>query len=42
LIDAKTVFKCHNLREDAIWFAELGSSRSLLEAGYNIASFLNR
>jgi hypothetical protein len=41
-MDAKTVFRCHQLREDAIWFAELGASRSLLDAGYNIASFMTR
>jgi hypothetical protein len=30
------------LREDAIWFAELGSSRAVLDAGYNIGSFMAR
>jgi hypothetical protein len=40
MIASGTVFKCHQLREDAIWFAELGSSRAILDAGYNIRSFM--
>lgn len=36
------VLKCYNDRWDAIWYAELGSSAAILNAGYNIASLLHR
>jgi hypothetical protein len=36
------VFACHKDRWDAIWFGELGSSATILGAGYNIGSFLIR
>ena len=36
------VLKCYNDRWDAIWYAELGSSAAVLNAGYNIASLLHR
>ena len=36
------VLKCYNDRWDAIWYAELGSSAAILNAGYNIASILHR
>ena len=36
------VLKCHSDRWDAIWYAELGSSAAILNAGYNIASMLHR
>lgn len=36
------VLKCYNDRWDAIWYAELGSSAAILNAGFNIASLLHR
>lgn len=36
------VLRCYNDRWDAIWYAELGSSEAVLNAGYNIASLLHR
>ena len=36
------VFQCHRDRADAIFFGELGSSRAILEAGFNLGSFLAR
>jgi hypothetical protein len=42
LIEDELVFRCHGHRGDAIWFAELGSSRAIMEAGYSIASFMLR
>ena len=42
LIQAETVFQCHQNRWKAIWYAELGSSRAILEAGYNLGSFMTR
>lgn len=35
-------FKCHLDREDAIWDGELGLSRVMLDAGYNIDCLLER
>ena len=36
------VFSCHRDRWDAIWYGELGSSAAILDAGYNIGSFMIR
>ena len=42
LIDAKTVFHCHNTRWSAIYYSELGSSAAVLAAGFNLDSFMTR
>lgn len=36
------VFKCHTTMWDTIFYSELGSSWSILEAGYSIDSFMMR
>lgn len=36
------VMQCHFDRWDAVYFGELGSSLAILNAGYNIDSFLVR
>ena len=36
------VMQCHSDRWDAVYFGELGSSLAILNAGYNIDSFIVR
>ncbi|CAL8468255.1 g7794 [Coccomyxa elongata] len=36
------VLKCHGNHWDAKWFAELGASKAVLEAGYNLGSLMKR
>ena len=36
------VMQCHRDRWDAVFFGELGSSLAILNAGYNIDSFVVR
>ena len=42
LMEAKTVFHCHESRWNTIYHSELGSSATILAAGYNIDSFMTR
>jgi hypothetical protein len=37
-----TVMKCQNSHEDAEWYADVGASAAMLEAGYNMASLQHR
>ena len=37
-----TVMKCQNSHADAIWYADVGASAAVLEAGYNMASLQHR
>jgi hypothetical protein len=41
-MEAKTVFHCHESRWNTIYHSELGSSATILAAGYNIDSFMTR
>jgi hypothetical protein len=36
------VFKCWSSRWDAVYYGELGSSKAVLEAGYNLECFMSR
>lgn len=36
------VFECHSLREDAIYFSELGASAAILAAGFNLDCLMLR
>ncbi len=36
------MLKCHGNHWDAKWFAELGASKAVLEAGYNLGSMMKR
>jgi hypothetical protein len=40
LIDDGRVFECFNTLSDAVFHAEMGSSAVILNAGYNIDSFM--
>ena len=40
LIEAGHVFKCYEHFEDTIYYSELGSSAVILNAGYNLDSFM--
>lgn len=40
--DEGEVFKCWSDRQDAIYYGELGSSRAILRAGYNLDCFIIR
>eukprot|EP00201_Polytomella_parva_P021493 CAMPEP_0175041996 /NCGR_PEP_ID=MMETSP0052_2-20121109/2277_1 /TAXON_ID=51329 ORGANISM="Polytomella parva, Strain SAG 63-3" /NCGR_SAMPLE_ID=MMETSP0052_2 /ASSEMBLY_ACC=CAM_ASM_000194 /LENGTH=447 /DNA_ID=CAMNT_0016304677 /DNA_START=295 /DNA_END=1638 /DNA_ORIENTATION=- len=40
LLDAKHVFHCHTTRLGTIFYSELGASQAILNAGYNIGSFM--
>ena len=40
LIDSGHVFKCYDHFEDTIYYSELGSSAVILNAGYNLDSFM--
>ena len=36
------VLKCHSNHWDAKWYAELGASKAILEAGHNLDSLMQR
>lgn len=42
LLQDRLVFACHRDRWDTIYYSELGSSLAILNAGYNIDSFMLR
>lgn len=42
LIADRQVFACHKDRWDTIYYSELGSSKAILDAGYNIDSLMLR
>lgn len=42
LKDAGYVLRCHKNRFEAVYFGEIGASLAILNAGYNIDSFLVR
>ena len=42
LAQEKQVMQCHRDRWDAVFFGELGSSMAILNAGFNIDSFVTR
>ena len=42
LVKEGQVMQCHFDRWDAVYFGELGSSLAILNAGYNIDSFVVR
>ena len=42
LIQDKNVLSCWSDRWDAIWYAELGSSWAVLNAGFNIDCMISR
>lgn len=42
LKDDGRIFKCHHDRLDTIWHAELGSSKAILKAGYNLDCLMLR
>jgi translation initiation factor eIF-2B subunit epsilon len=42
LIGDQHVFACHHDRWDTIFYSELGSSKCILDAGYNIDSLMLR
>lgn len=42
LLNARDVFKCYESMWDTIYYSELGSSKAILDAGYNIDSLMVR
>ena len=42
LVEDGTIFKCYDSLWDTIYFSELGSSRAVLKAGYNLDCLLVR
>ena len=42
LKESGKVFQCHATMRDTIRYAEVGSSKAILDAGYNLGSFMVR
>jgi hypothetical protein len=42
LMDDGKVFECYESMQDTIRYSEIGSSRAILQAGYNLDSFMAR
>jgi hypothetical protein len=42
LISDRRVFACHKDRWDTIYYSELGSSKAILDGGYNIGCMMLR